>query len=281
MIGLTSRPQTDGTQPTYDEHTLGGTGMKRLVALIAGPLAGAAWAAATASPALAQTISLTPSSGTPGTQVTVSGSGFKCPRGASVSVSLDDETVATSTSARGTSFRVAFTVPGGTAPGEHAVRATVRPPLETTTTPPTTSGGVDFAPAQPVPCGSDTVTFTVSGPRPTETTGGSSATTRSTSTAADSEDGEGFPTGVLVGSAAAIAIVVILVLVALAFRRRTREPAFARPHAMQVPRLRTIEDPGSQVVESEPGRPLVAVRAMLDPAEISLLDEEHNDDNRL
>jgi hypothetical protein len=252
--------------------------MKRLVALIAGLVACGAWAAVTASPAIAQTISLNPSSGTPRTQVTVSGSGFKCPPGASISVSLDDETVATSASVRGTSFSVAFTVPGGTAPGEHAVRATVRPPpLETTTT---TSGGVDFAPAQPVPCGSETATFTVSGPRPTETTGGSSATA-STATAADSEDGEGFPVGVIVGSAAAIAIVVILLLVALAFRRRTPEPVVARPHTMHVPRLRTIEDPGSQLVESEPGRPLIVVRAMLDPGEITLLDEEHNDDNRL
>ncbi len=82
-----------------------------------------------------------------------------------------------------------------------------------------------------------------------------------------SRGGEDFPVGVVVGSAAAIAIVLILVLVAWAFRRRSQE-------ARQVPRLRTIEDPGSQLVEPEPGRPLVALRTMLDPSEITLSDEE-------
>jgi hypothetical protein len=113
---------------------------------------------------------------------------------------------------------------------------------------------------------------------PTQSTGGSSAT--APATAAHSEGGEGFPVGVVVGSAAAIAVVVILVLVALAFRRRSHEPAVAQPHAMQVPRLRTIDDPGSQVVGPEPGRPLVALRATLDPAEITSLDGGTNDDNR-
>jgi hypothetical protein len=262
--------------------------MKRLVALMAGLLAGAAWAAATASPAVAQTISLNPSSGTPGTRVVVSGSGFKCARSATVSVSLDDKTVATSTST-GTSFSSAFTVPDGTAPGKHTVKAAATgalPPETTSTTSKpriaSASEGVveiGFAAAQPRACGSATATFTVSQSSPTQSTGGSSATAPATGTTAHSEDGEGFPAGVVVGSAAAIAVVV-LALVALVFSRRSHEPAVAQPHAMQVPRVRTIDDPGSQVVEPEPGRPLVALRATLDPAEITSLDGGTNDDDR-
>jgi hypothetical protein len=255
--------------------------MKRLVALIAGLLAGVAWASATATPALAQTVTLNPSSGTPGTRVTVSGSGFQCPGDASnesVSVSLDD--AATTDDAEDGAFTAALTVPDATSPGKHTITATVdaRVPNYDDVGPP----------EETVVCESTTAIFTVTQqpratPAPQQSRAAPPTPPRpaATSTAADAENGEGSPVGVIVGSAAAIAIVVILLLVALAFRRRTQEPAVARPHAIHVPRLRTIEDPGSQLVESEPGRPLIAVRAMLDPGEITPLDEEHNDDNRL
>jgi hypothetical protein len=110
---------------------------------------------------------------------------------------------------------------------------------------------------------------TVASPPATKATGGSVGPT---APAVQSGGGEDFPVGVIVGGAA-IAAVVVLVLVGWAFRWRA--------HAIHVPRLRIIEDPGSQRVEPEPGRPLVAVRAMLDPAEITPLNQEHNDDNRL
>jgi hypothetical protein len=278
--------QSDDTKRTENEHILGGTGMKQLVALVAaGLLAGAAWAAATASPAVAQTISLNPSSGTPGTRVAVSGSGFDCPRRAPVSVSLDDETVSTSALSTGTSFSAAFTVPDGTATGKHTVKASIsRSSVESAS--PSTFGlkigaqPTGSGPPDTVVCDYATAPFTVSQPPPTPPPGGSSAGSPASSTTAHSQDGEGFPLGVVVGGAAAIAAMVVMALVALAFRRRRHEPAVAQPHATQLPRLRSIDDPGSQVVEPEPDRPLVVIRATLDPAEIASLDGGTNDDNR-
>jgi hypothetical protein len=264
----------------------GGVLARTAAVLTTALVAGAAWAAAAAGPAAAQTISVNPASGTPGTQVSVSGSGFSCPQGAldeSVSLGFDDEIVATSMSDAGT-FSVAFTVPDGTTPGSHRVVATVSAVEPPPPTPPTQPPIVDVrpralqptvgsGPADIVDCGSAAATFTVRQPAMT--------TSADTSTAARSQEGEGFPAGVIVSGAAAIAIVVIVVLVLWAFRRRTHEPAVTRPHARQVPRLRTIDDPGRQLVEPESDRPLVVVRAMLDLAEITTrLDEEHNDDQR-
>jgi hypothetical protein len=75
------------------------------------------------------------------------------------------------------------------------------------------------------------------------------------------------------GGGAAIAIVA-LVLVAWASLRRKQEPTVPQPHEPRVPRLRTIDDPGVQLVEPEADQPVVVVRAVLDPGEITLVDEE-------
>lgn len=151
--------------------------------------------------------------------------------------------------------------------------ATVSPALaqDATGPPPTSGTGTQDGTATPPPSGTSSYRPPVitASPPVTQATRGSGGPT---APAVQSEGGEDFPVGLIVGGAA-VAAIVVLVLVAWIFRWRA--------HAMHVPRLRTIEDPGSQRVEPEPGRPLVAVRAMLDPAEITPLNQEYNDDNRL
>jgi hypothetical protein len=155
-------------------------------------------------------------------------------------------------------------VVAGLVAGAALAAATVSPALaQGATGPPPTSGtGTQDGTATPPPSGtpSDRAPVITVSPPATQATSGSAGPTAPAVRSGGSED---FPVGVIVGGAA-VAAIVVLVLLAWAFRWRA--------HAMHVPRLRTIGDPGRQRVESESGRPLVALRATLDPAEITSLD---------
>ncbi len=241
---------------------------------VSGVLACATWAITTASPAFAQTVTLNPSSGIPGTRVTVSGSGFPCNsiiRRGSVSFTLDgrrlnlDGLNISLPREDSVSFRGTFGIPSGTSPGPHAVNA-VAEGTAIRSSSSSTSGSTVTSGSQTVPCGSATATLTVS---PVS----SSSPARASAPPRPSRGGAGFPVAAVAGGGAAIAIVA-LVLVAWASLRRRQEPTVPHPHEARAPRLRTIDDPGVQLVEPEADQPVVVVRAVLDPGEITLVDEE-------
>jgi outer membrane protein assembly factor BamB len=93
-------------------------------AVLLGLVAGPAWTAGTA-------ITLSPKSGPPTTQVTVTGAGFSATE--TVLVAFDSTQVASATTASTGSFSTSFIVPRSALPGNHTVKATGQTSTRSTT----------------------------------------------------------------------------------------------------------------------------------------------------